>query len=78
MNKYIIRATLAALGVICMTAALTAGYSDCTLSDRLFALVYMIALACSITEFIICLICYHHILWTNQDQPKQESQDGTK
>lgn len=77
MNKYIIRATIAALGTICMIAALITDYSDCTLLDRAITLFYMAILAYSITEFIICLICYHHALW-NQDQSKQESQDGTK
>lgn len=77
MNKYISRAIVAALGTICMTATLVTDYSDCTLLDRAITLFYMAALACSITEFIICLICYHHALWS-QDQPKQESQDGTK
>ena len=77
MTKYIIRATIAALGIICMIAVLITNYSDCTLLDRAITLFYMAALACSITEFIICLICYHHALW-NQDQTEQKSPDGTK
>lgn len=78
MNKYIIRATLAALGVILMIMLLVTNYSDSTFPSRMVAVVYMSLLAACITEFIICLICYHHALWTNQDQSKQESQDGTK
>ena len=77
MDKYIIRATVVAIGAILGITLLVTEYGTDTFLDRLINLIFIILIAISITEFIICLICYHHALW-NQNQTEQKSQDGTK
>lgn len=73
MNKYIIRGSAASWMIVGNILYL---YYNAALDDILTHLSIFVVGVFSF-EFIICLICYHHALW-NQDQSKQESQDGTK
>lgn len=73
MNKYIIRASLALSGVATNTIAIVYNWPD-TITTVLCACIVGFCIA----EFSFCLICYHHALWTIQDQTEQKSPDGTK
>ncbi len=73
MTKYIIRGSIAAVFIVLNTLFLI--FNGLGLLSILFN---GAAIGISLMEFIICLICYHHALWTNQDQTEQKSQDGTK
>jgi hypothetical protein len=73
MNKYIIRGSIAGINVTLFLSILISSFDR----NTFVALLSVFMIGIFSFEFIICLICYHHALW-NQDQTEQESQDGTK
>lgn len=73
MNKYIIRGTLAAVGLFVNIMAIPYNWPD-----GVSISVAGVGGGVCLFELIICLICYHHALWTNQDLSEQKSPDGTK
>lgn len=78
MTKYIVRASLSLSGTIMLCIILATTYTDGIFLTRLIAGFLVFLIGCSFTEFCLSLICYHHALWTNQDQTEQKLQDGTK
>lgn len=74
MTKYIIRGSIAA--VLIAGDCLFLYYNSAT--EGFLSLLACFAIGIFSFEFMICLICYHHALWTNQDHSEQKSQDGTK
>lgn len=73
MDKYIIRGSIAAAGLSINVVAIPYNWPN-----GLLITLGSVGAGFCLLEVIICLICYHHALWTNQDQTEQESQDGTK
>lgn len=73
MSKYIIRGSLAAVGLFINIVAIPYNWQN-----GLLITLGSIGGGFCLFEFIICLICYHHVLWTNQDQTEQKLPDGTK
>jgi hypothetical protein len=73
MNKYIIRGTFAAVSMPLMVIIILNNKFDQSVETAIACII----LGLSLFEFAICLICYHHALW-NQDQTEQKSPDGTK
>ena len=73
MTKYIIRGSIA--GVLIAGNCLFLYYNGAT--EGFLSLLACFAIGVFSFEFIICLICYHHALW-NQDQTEQKLPDGTK
>ena len=74
MNKYIIRGSIAGIIVTLFLSVLIDSFEE----YYYVALLSTFMIGIFSFEFIICLISYHHALWTNQDQNEPKSQDGTK
>lgn len=74
MNKYIIRGSIAGVNVVLFLSILISSFDK----NTFVALLSMFMIGICSFEFIICLISYHHALWTNQDQTEQKLPDGTK